>query len=606
MRRVRTSESAFALPADGSKLSPHIEWKDEYAPAEEGGAPPAAESKSWMPAGNGSETQHEPGGGESAFELGPASNGFRTSLSGVLSFVRHLQPETVYYARFHVKDEGGTAEKTFKFTTLPVSKPELEGPTGEGSSREDEVRLEAAAVDPFAAQIEPILQDNGAEETEYQIDVAPAGAGVTPPPEESPAWVPVSAGSSGHLSVAEESVHLKAGATGLSPETIYFARIEAVNHCNQAKPSEKCTLVFTETFQTPTAKPVSGQPGVRNVTGTSAHVSADLNPHGSETAWRFETAPAPGGPWTPAPGAAGTISQAEAQTLLEEETKGHEDAGNAGPDAAYFHTTLAGLQPDSAYYVRLFAHSAAGEAVACHFGEGLPGSHANQLICEPLSTTTQGVASFNTSGAPVATAYATDALQKQAVRLFGDVNPNSAPTSAEQTVTLAGAPTGGTFTLAFKGQSTGGTARGTLTSGSPLVTGISLLPVKGTGNVVKRGVGLRILVTGVQASVGQFHAGDVISGPGIPAGASIGEIDGTTLTLVGEGDSSVETISGVELTSAEPAPFSVGEAVGGAGVLPDTTVAGIEYAADFTATLTLSADATAGGSVELSSRGAAL
>lgn len=448
--RAHVGIGVTVLPT-GSKLSLHFEWESEYAPAEANGAPPAAGSTSWRKAGGGSREIPKDEGAELGAELGGTNED-----GSEHTFVRHLQAGINYYARFHVKDEGGTAEATFEFTTLPVSKPELEGGIGIGSSKWSQVTLGAAAVDPFAAQIDPILQANGAE-AEYQIDVAPAGAGVTAPPEESSAWVPASAGGSGHLSAAEESLQIKAGATGLEPETIYFARIEAFNHCNQVKPSEKCTLVFTEAFQTPTAKPVASEPGVRNVTGTSAHVSAKLNPHGSETVWRFETAPAPGGPWTPAPGAAGTISQAEAQALLAEETKTYEENGSGGDGEVSLETTLAGLHPDSAYYVRLFAHSAAGEAVACHNDEEegtLPGSNEHRLVCEPLSTTTQGVASFHTGGAPVASAFATHALQGQAVRLFGSVDPNSAATSAEQTVTLEGVPSSGSFTLSFEGQTT--------------------------------------------------------------------------------------------------------------------------------------------------------
>jgi hypothetical protein len=131
------------------------------------------------------------------------------------------------------------------------------------------------------------------------------------------------------------------------------------------------------------------------------------------------------------PGGEGTISQAQAEA---------EPYFNAFQVAA----RLTGLTPSTTYYVRMFAENAAGEGEWCG-GDG---------VCEPVSSETRGVGSFTTSGAPSVLTSAVHALHGEALRLLGSVDPNSLPTSAEQTVTLEGAPTGGSFTLTFRGQTT--------------------------------------------------------------------------------------------------------------------------------------------------------
>jgi hypothetical protein len=402
-----------------------LEWHAEYAPAEENGEPPPANSPLWILAGGGTTTQNALGTFpfQEVLFLG-ADPGGTYPHSGAIA--RHLTPGTAYYARFHAENAEGMAEKTFAFTTTAVTKPEV-------------AKFQVAATGPTSAAASAQIETNGAQ-TEYRFEYAPAEGGHAPA-EESPSWTLFTSGATGTITVAEEFAIPEAKLTGLTPETEYFARVRAVN--------EKGTVIETHSsgvghedgsFTTPTDRPLVGTPDVRNVTGTSAHLRANILPHGSETTWRFEYATSENGPWTPVAGAEGTISQAEAQALPE----------NVG---APVEGTLTSLTPATVYYVRLFAENTAGEAKTCH-EETNPGPEYGQIVCEPISTATHGILSFKTFGSPAAATFAVHGLHGEALRIIGAVNPNSVPTSGEQVITVEGAPTGGTFTLTFKGQTT--------------------------------------------------------------------------------------------------------------------------------------------------------
>jgi hypothetical protein len=164
---------------------------------------------------------------------------------------------------------------------------------------------------------------------------------------------------------------------------------------------------------------------MRNITTSSARVEFYVKPFGLETHWRFESAKAPGGPWTLVPGAAGTITKAQAEQNLTE------------VPSLLVRATLTGLSPDTAYYVRVFAESEAGEGIN---GEG-----------EPISTEKHGVEAFTTFGPPIPVTFAAHALHGESIRLLGSVDPNGLATSDEQTIAIEGAPTGGTFALIFNG-----------------------------------------------------------------------------------------------------------------------------------------------------------
>jgi hypothetical protein len=138
--------------------------------------------------------------------------------------------------------------------------------------------------------------------------------------------------------------------------------------------------------------------------------------------------------------------------------------------------------------------------------------------------------------------------------------------------------------------SPGATGRGTLAEGSSEVT--SLLSLKATGTLAS---GFK-KVTAVSASIGAFAVGQPVSSssPGIPPGATITAIGNGTITL-----SAAATASGsVEITSAGPQPFAAGQTVRGFGIPADTTITAVAPGS-----LTLSAPATYSGEVALAAGG---
>ncbi len=337
--------------------------------------------------------------------------------------LRHLTPGTVYYARFFAKNADGEASEIVPFKTLPVGKPEIpripsvnEVPVTLGVSTFRDRQVSSPRSQEFDAQVE----SNGAE-TEYRFEYAPAELNGQPPSAGSLAWQVCSSGATGTITVAQDFAEPTTSCEGLIPETSYFARLRATN--------SQGTVEEVLPFKTATARPEVYGTEVRNPTGVSAHLEAEVFPHETEMEWRFEftTEPANPGSWQPVPGAAGTITLAQSDAVPFN-------------DGVTVDGELPGLSPSTVYYVRLYAQSAVGEGVI--FGG------------EPIRSTTRAPTSFRTSGAPRVGTFATHAIHGESLRLLGFVNPDSLATSAEQTITIAGEPTGGTFTLSFEGHTT--------------------------------------------------------------------------------------------------------------------------------------------------------
>ncbi len=335
------------------------------------------------------------------------------------NLLRHLTPDTTYYARFLAKNQAGEATEIVPFKTLPIEKPEIPRyiQTGRPNSFFG-TTFQGARTGPRSAAFKSGIETNGAR-TEYQFEYAPVGAGL---------WTVCGGGT---VTVSEDAAFPEWNCTGLSPETTYEVRVKASNEKGLVEQTMYGGTVGDgefRTFTTLSARPTVNPPSVRNVTANSAHLSDSVAPWGSATHWRFESSPSEKGPWTPIPGTAGAISLAQVEALESEGT------GAVDVDAAF-----SGLSPATHYYVRLFAENecpeGCGEGESAVEGEGI-------------------VASFQTAGPPAVTTFATHALHGEALRLLGAVNPGSTATSAEQVILLEGAPTGGTFTLTFDGQTT--------------------------------------------------------------------------------------------------------------------------------------------------------
>ena len=346
--------------------------------------------------------------------------------------LRGLKPETSYYARFtaeNADDKGEPVEKVIPFKTLPVEKPAvdrgyLSGRTPESTSFE-ESSFPTDTTAGFGAKIDA----NGAE-TKYTFEYAPAEAGGGRPGEGSAAWKAFTSGASGTVGAVEGYAWVEADLAGLTPETTYYVRVKMRNSAGETVQAVHKGDPEFGFFTTGTARPavefggVNEANAVRNVTTDSAYLSISaINPRGSETDWGLEYTTEPGnaGSWSAVPGGSGTISQAlaEATSYLD-------------PTPGTYGVRLTGLSASRTYYVRAFV--------------------SNTCVgCEHIDS---GVVSFTTAGPPTASVDTVHALHGESLRLLGSVDPNSAPTSAEQVISLEGAPTGGSFTLTFDGHTT--------------------------------------------------------------------------------------------------------------------------------------------------------
>ncbi len=364
--------------------------------------------------------------------------------------------------------------------------------------------------------------------------------------------------------------------TNLTPEVVYYILATLSNASGEVS-AEGEFEGNSGPCETEPLRPNVKQVATRNVTATSVHLQSSVEARGFATRWRFEYATSEGGPWTVVSGGEGAISQAEAELLRME----HELFPDEVAESINLEAELAGLKPGTAYDVRLAAESE----------PEFPEKSGEKTHKEVVST----ASSFETFGPPSASTLATRTFDGEALRLLGTVDPNSQPTSNEQTITIGGAPTGGAFSLTFKGQSTTVTSAGTVTAGSATVQTALHPAVKGIGNLVAQSREVPyVIITGGSG----FVIGAPISGPGIPAGdkiASIGDLEepaGATRETVFLEQPATATITEAELTSTAPEPFIRGEHIAGAGIPVGTTI----VTAGNDGVLTLSADATASAS----------
>jgi hypothetical protein len=388
-----------------------VKWHGEYATSEA-----LLNEHKGTPAGGGTTEPNGPNGEDvfaydEVIALGTNEHA-DTYYDNSQQILRHLAPSTTYYARFHAENSNHeSAEKTFKFVTPGIAKPELIFPSAIRPKSEDGVieegsGLTGGAASPTTAGFETKVEANGAQ-TEYHFEYALPEAGHAPVASSS-SWAPFSAGEvSGTVAAtpfatAEGFAIPKAEVSGLAPETTYYARVRAGNAYGSAEE--------VVPFMTFPARPNVSKVTVSGVTGASAHLSGEVEPRGLETDWHFEYAPSVIGPWSPVSGAAGVISQAEAEAL--EKAKASSEP--------YWRTVegdLAGLSPGKTYYVRLFAESKAGEGEHCY-------DQGHQLFCEPNPVT-----SFQTvGGAPLVSTFAVHGLHGEALRLIGSVNPEGSDT----------------------------------------------------------------------------------------------------------------------------------------------------------------------------------
>ncbi len=385
------------------------EWKVEYAPAENGQAPPVG-SPAWTLADKGATGEKE--GNNFDIYIGAPDPGERANAPHQS---RHLTPNTSYFARFVADNRaggagGGEAVDLVPFKTLAVGKPEV---PKLGRLEQEQTTFNGGELTDTSAAFSAKVETNGAQ-TEYRFEYAPSPGGP---------WVLFSPTSRGTVTVAEDYANVAATLTGLEPETTHYVRVRMIGDGENIQ-----SKYFTggeagiapgehEFVTTLTAKPEAGRPEYRNVTADSAHLTAEVSPHGSETTWRLESATDAGGPWTPVVGGGGTITQEQAEAVPYK-------------NVVLFGVSFLHLSASTGYFVRLVVESP-------KFGV-LPPSESEHFV---------------TSGAPSVSTFAVHALHGGSLRLLGAVNPNSLPTSLEQMISVVGA-SGSTFTLTFEGHTT--------------------------------------------------------------------------------------------------------------------------------------------------------
>lgn len=381
-------------------------WTSGYSTHED----PTEFGEEWIGAGEGTIPS---GGSTNHISVGEPDATSRAG-EGRCRVLHHLSPQTQYYVHFTLTTAGGKSEATFRLTkqTNAIEKPEIPSFCLNLGGSTLQPAHGTRTTQAFTAQIET----NGAP-TEYHFEYSTSEGGP---------WQPFTSKSTGTVSVTEDFADPEAELTGLTPETKYFVRLKA-SHTGTTEEA----VAPKSSFTTPTAKPIAEPSHSRNVRATSAVLFAQLDPSGSQTHWRFESASSAIGPWTPVPGLEGVISQSEAEALPES-------------NDLFVEGSFGGLIPSTKYCVRLFAENAAGE------GENGFG--------EPISAADREVSCFETAAPPSPETSAVHAIDPGSdpgsLRLLGSINPGSTPTSEEQAIALSGAPGGGSFTLEFEGQST--------------------------------------------------------------------------------------------------------------------------------------------------------
>lgn len=292
--------------------------------------------------------------------------------------IQRLNPDTAYYVHVSVSNHKGSQEREIKFTTTAVGPPEVQGKcsdtyyaVGEFSNPGERFLELCSRSHTTSIDLKARIQGNGAS-TKYQFEYAESESGPYKP-------VP---GAGGTVTVAEDFAEPELTLTGLAPETYYYPRVTVT--------SEKGTHVTRKGLvRTKSIKPQANiqRGSITKITGTSAHLAGGVDPGTYETSWRFEYATSQAGPYTPVPGANGTITAAE-----------------AGEEAVKVQGDLSGLTPAITYYVRLFAENV----------------NATSISDPPRG--------FETAGPPFVMTFAVHALHGEAMRALGSVRPDGLDT----------------------------------------------------------------------------------------------------------------------------------------------------------------------------------
>jgi hypothetical protein len=418
---VHSTRVILEMTLRSEKLT--TKWKSEYAPICTGMSCLASECEQAVPMSGWKTVNESIIQGESSAQSNRVLLGAPDPEGGPIQ-LRHLSPETCYVVRFSAinsdskldqNNEPEPAERDVWFRTRPIEKPEVPKLGSMEEWTEPAFILREAMDDGVVMSAK--IESNGAESSYVFEYASPEKGGM--PSVDSSSWKAFSSGS-GNVSVAEDYANVIATTTGLAPESTYYVRIRLTN--------EKGTVFQDgyregESLVTGTTKPGRPELSARNITESSARLAGSIQPHGSQSGWRFEVASAVSGEcpgesnagWSVVPGGEGVVGRGQAESM------GYGESVPVG-------VTVTGLRASTTYCARLRAENANGVEVS-------------------------DVSSFVTEGPPSVVSFAVHRLVGESVEFMGTLNPKSVATSEEQTVTVNGA-SGGTFTLTVGGETT--------------------------------------------------------------------------------------------------------------------------------------------------------
>jgi hypothetical protein len=238
-----------------------------------------------------------------------------TTPLAVQSTLEGLTPNTTYQVRLVATNAGGEAissEPNPSFTTKEVAKPTVTAPV---------VSALTATTAHFSATVNPNAPgaapgQDAAFNTAWHFRCTPA--------------CPAAEGA-GEVPATNTAQEVSVSATGLVPTTTYLVELVASNLGGEA-------IAGPETFTTPAAPPeVSGE-SFSEAGSASVRLSANVNPGGSATSYRFEYGTNTGyGSATPSASAGGSVTAVGVIGQISE------------------------LQPETLYHFRLTAANEKGE-----------------------------------------------------------------------------------------------------------------------------------------------------------------------------------------------------------------------------------------------------
>lgn len=420
--------------------------------------------------------------------------------------VTGLTPEVTYYFRFVATNAAGTANAEASCETEPL-RPSFSS-------------IVLQNVTPTSAYAQGGIYPNGSA-TNWRFELAPAEPGGQAPPEDSPSWTP-SSGAEGSISQSEaESLSqgpyegVRARLTPLIPGTAYYVRL--VGESEPEFPSGSGELHSEKAISQPEGFETTGPPRVTTFAthafdGESLRILGSVNPNSTPTS-------------------------AEQRITIE-----------GAPTGGTFALTFNGQTTGAAGSGDVAGGSGTGTGDLNFFASGVVNITRGSTVVNGL----QQVKGVFAVGEPITDFEAADS----GGHVAHQIPPGTKIVAVDpiaQTLTLSNAATASLNTVpvisATKTISGVGSTTGTFEVGQRLsapglppdtaitAVGPGTLTVSNFPTSAGSGVSLTAspdMVANLSISAGSFLNGEVISGPGIPAGTTVTSNEAGVLRLSAE------------------------------------------------------------------------